>query len=187
MVRAILNGTKTQTRRIVTSESLITLHADGTPAKAQHRSPYGQPGDQLWVREEYYQRGHWEPVAGKTTKAGRQKWAFIPADEVVSFDAPDHFRKGRHHLDSQTIAWHSRRARFMPRFASRITLEITGIRVERLHDITGSECVKEGMPDADGSTIGEAKEWYRALWESINGQGSWDANHFVCVIEFNRI
>lgn len=212
MIRTILDGTKTQTRRIVTKESLITLHADGTPAKAQQRSPYGIPGDRLWVRETYYQIGHWEPVEGKTTKGGRQKWAFVSDNDTIFFDEPGNCRKGRHHFDPETIVWHKRLGRFMPRRASRITLEVKSVRVERLQDISEADAVAEGIGRYHGpldhishsSEFPEKRFWvtqrsrphhwtefattaYMSLWQSINGPGSWEANPWVWVITFKRI
>lgn len=84
----------------------------------------------------------------------------------------------------------------MPQAASRITLEVTSVRVERLQDISDADCVAEGcgalpaaigcpMTSAPGETIPRAM--YRALWESINGSGSWDANPWVWVVEFRRL
>ena len=102
----------------------------------------------------------------------------------------------------------------MPRWASRITLEVTGIRVERLQEISeldaitegltaltkdGGRTIKHGIPDRDGLPGNDNYGWhwsewekdsrvaYRKLWESINGPGSWDANPWVWVIEFRRI
>jgi len=102
----------------------------------------------------------------------------------------------------------------MPRWASRITLEITAVRVERLHDISEADAVAEGLacitkdgdrtrkygiPDADGMPGTDDHGWpwnewrsdpreaYRKLWESINGPGSWDLNPWVWVIEFKRV
>ena len=79
----------------------------------------------------------------------------------------------------------------MPRWASRITLEVTGVRVERLQDISEADCAKEGAPFTySGFAPEDAPDWrgwYRDLWESINGPESWDANPWVWVVEFRRI
>jgi len=71
----------------------------------------------------------------------------------------------------------------MPRAASRITLEITGVRVERLQEISEGDIIAEGCP----SEFLLGTNWYRPLWESINGPGSWDANPFVWVVEFRKL
>jgi len=86
---------------------------------------------------------------------------------------------------------------FMPRWASRITLEIEAVRVERLIEITADDCIAEGIYQQGGQWIIDGSEtglgWmqpegaYRELWESINGAGSWDANPWVWVIKFRRI
>lgn len=117
------------------------------PAMWTAASPYGSPGDELWVREEHYRFGHWEPVEGVQTKGGKQKWRFVADSDECRFDAPDTFRKGRHHFDSATPAWHKRLARFMPRQLSRITLEIVSVRIERLQDISEADAWAEGIGD----------------------------------------
>ena len=79
---------------------------------------------------------------------------------------------------------------FMPRAASRITLEITGVRVERLNDIDDDQAGKEGAMHFDkyvGGYCDSAKIYFKQLWESINGKGSWDMNPYVWVIEFKRV
>lgn len=229
MVRALLEGRKTQTRRIVKPQDSIEFdpnvqsspiyrHSARCPGYCDYGCevlpcPYGAPGDTLWVREEHYVRGHWEPVEGVRTKQGRMKWRFVAADDVVRFDAPDEYRKGRHHKDSGAIAWHKRLARFMPRWASRITLEVTGVRVERLQTISQEDAraeglkgvtkdgalVKYGLPDRDGwpgtDDLGwEWREWeidprraFHRLWESINGERSWAANPWVWAISFRVV
>lgn len=233
MVRAILEGRKTQTRRIVKpmsgmqkewldSDMINSVpHGDmmaggwqmhhplaGTRHKFNGRivdepynsplgwirCPYGQPGDRLWVREEHFRFGHWEPVSGVRTKGGRQKWKFVADTHEILFASPESFRKGRHHKDPATPAWHKRLARFMPRAASRITLEITVVRVERLNGISEANAKAEGATptvpiygDCGGYPHEGHRDGFRSLWESINGEGSWAANPWVWVIEFRRL
>ena len=206
MVRALLDGTKSQTRRKCIArtqdqsdiiggaimEDIMDADIGYHEGEAWRRfpCPYGQAGDQLWVREEHYQFGHWEPIKGKLTKGGRQKWAFIThPDSAVTFTPPAVYRKGRHHKDSATPAWHKRLARFMPRSYSRITLEVVSVRVERLQEISEQDAIAEGvrcrcMSSAITVTPRVA---YSELWESINGPGSWDANPWVWVVEFRRV
>jgi hypothetical protein len=210
MVRAILQGRKTQTRRIVKGDPATVISNIRTrdekviiPEWWFSYCPYGQPGDRLWVRETFYQFGHWESVPGVKTKTGRMKWRFVAHNDFVLYDAPDEFRKGRHHKDPATPAWHKRLGRFMPRWASRITLEITGVRAERLNDISNEDCVAEGitaigkgvrMPDGRYAQAGRyetkastVRQLYSELWESINGPGSWGVNPWVWVVEFKRV
>lgn len=215
MVRAILEGRKTQTRRIVKPQpsyiidtqcrayepALEDKHGEMYPGpevfgfyNEEHgwKFPYGKPGDRLWVREPYYQKGHWDPVPGIRTKQGRQKWRFVSQGDI-RFDEPkdEPVRLGRHHHDPATVAWHKRLARFMPRTASRITLEIVSVRVERLQAITEAAAIAEGCADSqmvDGVPMWtSAVEAYAELWDSINGAGAWDANPWVWVVEFKRV
>jgi len=199
MVRALLAGRKTQTRRLVKLMDTGRVKLPGS-----HRNwhledpnvvkacPYGLPGDRLWVRETYYQVGHWEPVPGIKTKTGKQKWKFVPDRPAIRFDQPPEYRKGRHHKDPQTVAWHKRLARFMPRKASRLTLEIKTLRVERLQDISEADAKAEGI-QCPGCQSGEhiactdLVKAYRKLWESLNGTDSWKANPWVWVIEFQLL
>ncbi len=168
MVRAILAGRKTQTRRVVkmSSAQCFVLSAQSEakvsrPVKGacgldlidgQFIScPYGKPGDRLWVREEHFMHGYWVEVQGLLTKGGKHKWRFVPdlPDEVV-FDARilnGHFRSGvmKTKGKASTSGWHKRLARFMPRKLSRITLEIVSVRVERLQEISEGDAMAEGI------------------------------------------
>jgi len=234
MVRALLDGRKSQTRRLinpqppacVTSAGVISRSSEGQtdewswlsgdPKDIDTWGFEGEfstrfvPGDRLYVREEYYQRGHWAPVEGVATKGGRQKWAFVPVDDEIRFDAPGIFRLGRHSADPATVAWHKRLGRFMPRAASRMTLLVEDVRVERLQNISEADCWAEGVCTAVESSgraaFGESctPEMRRMIVETIHGSGSaayhwlwsslhthegqrWDDNPFVVAITFSVV
>lgn len=194
MVRAVLAGRKTQTRRVVKPKHLQWLEnrvQNFLDGKWDERPlPYGKPGDRLWVREtviitppnwcERYLSSHPEAPGGPRLV---QYLASSPCRE-----AADDYRL------KATPSIH------MPRWASRITLEVTGVRVEHLNDITESDCIAEGCykserfplsnlwtADDNSFTSQGAVETYRNLWEKINGSGSWVKNPLVWVIEFNRV
>lgn len=177
MVRAILNGRKTQTRRIVRlNESgrvkqiggLKNWHLDD--ANAVQACPYGKLGDHLWVRE---------------------TWAEIPDDGgtwIYRADDPDDAWK-----QESGVRWKS--GRFMPRAASRITLEIAGVRVERLKEITDEGAKAEGV-EAMAWTNGNGTLTMRytphsvfaTLWDEINvKKAPWESNPWVWVIEFKLL
>lgn len=176
MVRAILDGRKTQTRRICKTQPKA-VYGFGV---AQHlpdafsahirvsggvdiwlTCPYGKPGDRLWVRETW--------ARYNIDKDGHE----IAYRATIPNNWPNDGR------------W--RPSIHMPRWASRIDLEITKIRIERLKEISDSDCKAEGYPvDRSGSDI-DAWLWYRNVWESINGTDSFKLNPWVWVIEFKRI
>ena len=184
MVRAILDGRKTQTRRIakVTDKDckpgMITPLAGFVPRTiANHISycPYGKPGDRLWVRETFKQH-----------------------DEVISYKADGTWITDFQHTGGinphENITWIP--SIHMPRNASRILLEITGVRVERLQDISECDAKAEGSYVCDyfgrrlldqSSNQGCYKWGYRSIWESLNGSGSWDLNPWVWVVEFKTL
>lgn len=223
MVRAILNGTKTQTRRVVNpqppEENCLPAHIDAStikddpdvgkwqwyamdgnlpdwPVGEKFSCPYGVPGDELWVREEHYRFGHWEPVPGVRTKSGRhQKWRFVGDSDEVLFERPSGLTRSMNAPYQSRPGWYKRLARFMPRWASRITLEVTGVRIQRLNDISEADAYAEGVtipPEQSFASNGnphlrnEARCQFVKLWESINGPGSWDENPPVWVVEFKR-
>lgn len=192
MVRALLNGSKTQTRRVVkptwpAHAQEVSLFDDGRFQYADMdgwhdapapRCPYGAPGDRLWVRETFAK------IDGQT-----QPW--IETDYRATYTHGD--RLG----DSLGIKKRWTPAIHMPRAASRITLDVTGVRVERLQYISEADARAEGSPCVDevsgrevlfpdASKCGTFKLGYRCVWEEINGPGSWDANPWVWVIEFRR-
>lgn len=190
MVRAILEGRKTQTRRIVKpqppngceyvingagSHALCYHAADPricvapTPKSTDHRlpCPYGQPGDRLWVKETFRQ----------------------------VFDTPAIFeyRADGHTEHPLKPKW--KPSIFCTRAASRITLEVAAVRVERLQDISPEDALAEGIehyvPGVSAGQRGEVEAdpiaEYRDLWEFINGDGSWAETPWVWVVEFRRI
>ena len=182
MVRAILAGTKTQTRRVV-KES----HIDAAPPVhffqyLRENCPYGQPGDRLWVREAFHGY-HWD-----------QPRAVYRADGEC--------QRVRTKIESYEVGrWTP--SIHMPRWASRILLEITAIRVERLHEISEADAQAEGVervvvgsgwrrycdPDSEEVGVppcGDARRSFRSLWKYINGAESWSANPWVWVVEFKR-
>jgi hypothetical protein len=193
MIRELLLGKKTQTRRTVKVQPPITSRGDAAwrdnkadlwrNAKQYARDccPYGKVGDHLWVRET-----HWvnEDDGGVAYRADGEM--------------PDHVRQAG-------TKWKS--GIHMFRKHSRITLEVTDIRVERLQSITAADALAEGISktdywkpkEVDGKPF-EEKWWddfefwtrypkiaYKNLWESINGKGSWAADPFVWVVEFKRL
>lgn len=205
MVRAMLDRRKTVTRRAYTYRPQDHVDHPRGPLYCLP-SPYGAPGDRLWVREPHYRFGHWEQVPGVRTKTGRQKWRFVPDTEEILYEAPAEYRKGRHHKDPETKAWHLRLPRFMPRAACRLVLPVVAVRLERLQDISEADARAEGIErhvDEGVTYYGPhdrgiacpitAFSW---LWDSINGQPrkrsdgslgpdiSWKANPWVFVVTF---
>ena len=171
MVQAIREGRKTQTRRVVkpqpdfVNKLGVPFYPDGKGPVDYRLCPYGQTGDRLWVRETFAQIG----VEGRG-----QATVFRASGEfdAEKWDMPQREWKG----------W--KPSIFMPRWASRTTLEITGVHVQRLNEISEDDAREEGWHPADGQG---PCEWYEDLWNSINGPGSWGANPWVWVIEFKRI
>lgn len=182
MVQAIMAGRKTMTRRIVKPQPAAVFH--GVPFRRVHGHgekpepidcPYGQPGDRLWVRETFGCIGR-SPKDGPPCKGEEASTCYKATDDVVP------------HI----IKW--RPSIHMPRWASRITLEVTEVRLERLQGITEEDCYLEGAlrkPSKDSpfphtfETV--ARATFMNLWESINGYGSWDENPWVWVVQFKKV
>jgi hypothetical protein len=187
MVKAILSGEKTQTRRLLKcrgfNEDACTYsknHANGTFNAAFSNSatvhsvfvcPYGKPGDRLWVKETYFDY----------TGTGVDL-----SDGAYGYRA-DKDQDGEQTFKNFGFKW--KPSIFMPRSASRIELEITNVRIERLNDISHADAIAEGVSgDAPLRDVPMTvpQLCYAALWESINGKGSWDGNPWVWVIDFKR-
>ncbi|HCA7895008.1 TPA: hypothetical protein MX478_001765 [Pseudomonas aeruginosa] len=194
MVRAILEGRKTVTRRVVSPQPdfLGSMVDPNTPFKtldaglhARITCPYGEPGDRLWVREAWAADAQVDAIAPSDLSQGEPIW--YPADLSVRQTGCSMISKGR-----------VRPSIHMPRWASRILLEITAVRVERLQDISEEQALAEGVRGepcdharqacADIGCWGDtAKGAFGFLWESLNGEGSWAANPWVWVVEFKRV
>lgn len=195
MVLALLDGNKTQTRRVVkpqpewTEPATIWQQGDGHsgPGWYAHnedypdegalfyRCPYGQPGDRLWVRETWCHQ--WNDKTGYQENG---YWYRATTPDVQHVDG------------AEKSPW--KPSIHMPRAASRITLEITAVRVERLQDISDADAQAEGIVpagDGNGWQTADTRHYmadpvasYMSLWESINGPV---ANPWVWVIEFRKV
>lgn len=198
MVRAIIQGRKTQTRRMVGGKSgntnVTPTDFDETSGlfeferytpflgyrKYWIHSPYGQVGDRLWVREPF------DPIYPQNPNYN----GGLP----IEYDYKATYTHGDRSGDLLGIKKKWKPSIHMPRNASRITLEITNVRVERLQDISEEDAAAEGGPKILGFNSVNEKygwqsyiEWYQWLWESINGAESWAKNPWVWVIEFKRV
>lgn len=194
MVRAILEGRKTQTRRVVKRTDSGRVKAVGSARNwhlddpnAIKACPYGLPGDRLWVREAWAV----EKSLDRLAPSKFHRWAtWFKADGAYLANTPTRgFHTGR-----PKGKWRS--SLQMPRWASRITLEITDVRVERLNAISPVDTWAEGVefeilagPAMSKSTslMIEGVNAFRNLWESINGPGSWADNPWVWVVSFKRV
>lgn len=208
MVRALLAGTKTQTRRVVKPwEPQIRAAANAVPDDVAYlpdftcyRStcPYGQPGDRLWVREAWMPDPPCDGTWGYTAWAGSRIGQIAAVPERFQHPAFCNYRASWLH-GTDGLRWTP--GIHMPRWASRITLEVTGVRVERLQAISEADAVAEGTPcyvcggAMDGRSANACHCYrrraqpsdYRRLWESINGPESWAANPWVWCVSFRRL
>ncbi|EIF30912.1 hypothetical protein BCh11DRAFT_06424 [Burkholderia sp. Ch1-1] len=195
MVLAMLDGSKTQTRRVVRDQATldvayspivnggVVFNYSGTDRLMQ--CPHGVPGDRLWVREAWRTTGDdgraddMPPRDLQPHTVWYEADGAAPADECVGKYRPP---------------------MFMPRWASRITLEVTGVRVERLQDINEADAQAEGVSRdtepcdhirqscEDIGCLGQThKASFCNLWCDLNGIPSWTKNPWVWVVEFRRI
>jgi len=187
MVRSILAGSKTQTRRVVKPRKdvgfgcLLQPHelAGEVNSGNLENCPYGQPGDRLWVRETW-QGPLMDADTMETEYRASPDDFHNPEYCVYAADggSPPEFMT----LDDELVCrW--RPSIHMPRWASRILLEVVSVRVERLLEISEADAQSEGPP----KNFSSWRDNFCALWQQINGYGSWDANPWVWVIEFKRV
>lgn len=202
MVRALLAGAKTQTRRLIKPQPTLIPVEHRVRGGSDHwwpsnraRSmveirdmaslgPYGVPGDRLWVRETF-------------STSARSVYPCPPAwyrADCGKYDDPTEAEHdpgcNRNRGDcfacvadcEGKFIW--RPSIFMPRSLSRITLEVTEVRVQRLQDISEEDARAEGYPE---DHYAEPRGWYAQLWTEINGDGSWEANPWVWCVSFVRV
>lgn len=213
MVRAILDGRKTQTRRVMKVqpkpsetrpgdfwfsskklESMVHV-SDFMPGNSpvsdchlffqEHCCPFGQVGDRLWVREAFRVHSRATDVSTLVYRASeRNSWTEqtrrVPVLVCNKQVSPEKWTPSIH----------------MPRWASRILLEITAVRVERLNDISQADAIAEGGPPSHPSIDAVSRDygfpdfsrsWLAQTWQHIYGEESWSANPWVWVIEFKRV
>lgn len=197
MVRALLDGSKTQTRRIIKlppapaalgaweattfggENGGRTAAGQTVPEQAAiwHTRtgvtiscPHGAPGDHLWVRETWVCDDYRVQAGSYLEVPGAREALFYRADNEQPFEAPEgKFWKPSIH---------------MPRWASRILLEIVSVRAERLNDCSVEDALAEGIAHR---TMNDPRIEYQHLWDDINGTGAWTANPWVWVVEFKRV
>ncbi|WP_122672574.1 hypothetical protein [Pseudomonas viridiflava] len=214
MVRAILSGQKTVTRRVVNFqpsdlswsrrdhrfEYLAGRAVNGGELNGFYvystrhgsewsaRCPFGQPGDRLWVREAWQADEQVNAVAPRELSHGEP--IHYPADSAFKQTGCSMITIGK-----------TRQSIHMPRWVSRILLEITAVRVERLNAISDVQAMAEGvrlytdhvelgnMYHVDGieTYSAEPRKSFELLWSRINGADSWTANPWVWVVEFKRV
>lgn len=193
MVRALIDGSKTQTRRVVKPQPSFDMNSADECICGKSSTqiawdqmidscPYGQPGDRLWVKETH-----------------RAVFSKALDEPHLQYRADGDFREPKNDIEHNQFAgilddpfgpiiedskrkW--RPSIFTHRWASRITLEITGIRVERLNDISEADAKAEGVIWKNYVYAAEA---YAELWDAINGPGSWALNPWVWVVEFRKV
>jgi hypothetical protein len=214
MVRALENGTKTQTRRLVKWPIKSPTHHISINESEQGPivdwCPYGQTGDRLWVRETFYAYGYW------TTRKNEyelDEWYFVDltlhAGYSYQHNPPEGYKKTPR---SSGRKWWKRPSIFMPRVACRLLLDIVSIRAERLQNISEADALAEGVDmrqpayyeggalimigdhnkgiEQIAKTLGRplgARAQYAFLINSINGSDTWERNPWLWAVEFKVV
>jgi len=203
MVRAVLDGRKTQTRRVIKLPGdpetewgccplkgfpgMFTFWESEYPEEGSHnrRCPYGAPGDRLWVRETW---AHDDML----TEPNRDCICFRADGAIHEYvyytnRTNDLCGESFKHPDPKPDRW--RPSIHMPRWASRITLEVTDVRVERVQDISDADAVAEGIKPAPVLYDGAQREVFSLLWDSINAKRGygWVDNPWVWVVTFKLV
>lgn len=223
MVQAIINGAKTQTRRIVNPPTWLAqpdgaletmrtepqkvwgIGGSGSVLNPRLKTwccPYGVPGDRLVVKEAAWLWCERRPNG--TTKTGRPKWHYVPLPSAPVHFCADHPKKPATSVVSPGTGnewgWRKKPGRFLPRAASRLTLEVTEVRVQRLRDISEEDAQAEGIARAadgywfnyaeNGPTHQLGVDSFRSIWDSLNGKrpaAAWKDSPFVWCVSFKRV
>lgn len=206
MVRAILEGRKTMTRRVLKTRvdpgGVIHDGAGGqmdyvAPEEVPERPPYA-PGDLIWVREAWRVSAKHDATAPRYLSPRSMTVFFEAGGSIANQAGPNDWRPSDWPAGlQQRPDWvgRYRPGMFLPRWASRITLHVTGVKVERLQDISEEDAVAEGCPGwyspchpDVGSTDGRMPhEEFADLWDSLHGPGAWERNDWVAAYTFRPI
>jgi hypothetical protein len=207
MVRAILDGNKTQTRRIIecicNSWHIDRVLGDWGLSVPPHKWDGSDPEPLWrWTGKKQPKAGDWVevfqtevddhrggPISCPFGTVGdrlwvRETWQFCDYDGPGGYPKTDIVYRADGETDDKRHGWVP--SIHMPRWASRITLEVTGVRVERLNEISESDAISEGvtLPNPELETYYSG---FKRLWQSINGPSSWSLNPWVWVIKFKRV
>ena len=211
MVRAILAGHKTQTRRVIKMEVLPCWEINcQTPGAVYFRlkdrpdigsirfeCPWGDVGDLLWVRETWRCTGggSWYGIAYKATENDADVRAYIGCERRGCLTVPDRYRAQWEHCvykTNRSCDW--RPSIHMPKWVCRLRLKVNAVRVERVQDITEEDVMAEGIVNSPNETPSCGRKAlliykWRGLWNSINAKRGygWDKNPWVWVIEFEKL
>lgn len=188
MIRALLEGRKTMTRRLAWQKPQVIFVIDGKPDPVLVPTLWQnvKPGAKVWVKERHWRHGRWI----RYKQHAKKRWRFQP-----SGDGPDTYGFGdtppgralarRAH---GVPTWCLRPSIFMPRAGSRLTLTVTATKIERLQDISRDDVLAEGISARDGQPIANVwagwHEPFAALWDSLHGPGAWENNPEVVALTF---
>ena len=193
MVRAILADAKTVTRRMLkpppSRVPRLDENAQATDGQHRWRCPYGPAGDRLWVKETFWAYGEW--IRTFDDQRQRYTWTFVDlttsSGKRYAYDA-DGWEGPAPQRAADHMAWWRRPALFMPRHASRLTLERTSTDLGRACELSTTDIRAEGLGvDGASSYEDDLQAAWRALWTDINGYANWQANPWVWVIGFRRL
>ena len=185
MVQSILNDLKNQTRRTKGLE-YFNINPNRWRYDGQAQLDPLVPVDKNYHWFEFIDKDGKELEAYQKVKCPYgQVGDVLWVRESFAKDVDSYLHRASHALVDKFIKW--KPSIHMPKEAARIFLEITNIRIERLQDISRGDCMGEGCPFQNIAKVTNPKHWFEILWQSINGESSWNSNPWVWVIEFKQI